>query len=122
MLSSLYANESVFQIIFVTVVIGCGCAWMTGRAIARTWRSAWVAVAAMLGLGLVVRFFHFALFDEHLVAPATYAFETAWLIVTALLAWRFTRTQQMVRQYYWLYEPAGPLGWKLRQDVSGKAP
>lgn len=122
MLSSLYSNESVFQIIFVTVVIGCGCAWMTGRAIARTWRSAWTAVASMFGLGLAVRFFHFALFGETLIEPVTYAFETGCLIVTALLAWRFTRARQMIRQYYWLYEPAGPLGWKLRQDVSVKAP
>jgi hypothetical protein len=28
----------------------------------------------------------------------------------------------MVRQYYWLYEPAGVLGWRRRQDVPAKAP
>jgi len=27
----------------------------------------------------------------------------------------------MVRQYYWLYEPSGPLGWRLRQDAPVKA-
>jgi hypothetical protein len=37
------------------------------------------------------------------------------------LSWRYARAGQMVRQYYWLYEPSGPLGWRLRQDVSTKA-
>lgn len=119
-MSSLYSNESAFQVVFVTAILGCGCAWLTGQAIARTWRPAWLAAIAMLPLGLAVRFFHYALFQESLVEPVTYVFETACLIAAALLAWRYTRAQQMIRQYYWLYEPAGPLNWKLRQDVSAK--
>ncbi len=31
---SFYEPETLFQVIFVTVVLGGGCAWMTGRAIA----------------------------------------------------------------------------------------
>jgi hypothetical protein len=41
-------------------------------------------------------------------------------MIVAFIAWRYTRTRQMVRQYYWLYEMSGPLGWRLRQDATTK--
>lgn len=116
----LYSNENLLQVVFLTFVLGCGCAWMTGRAIARTWRPVGAVVPAMALLGLATRFFHFALFNETLLAPATYLFETACLLAVALIAWRRTRAQQMVRQYYWLYEPNGPLGWKPRPPDAAK--
>jgi hypothetical protein len=118
---ALYDNESLLQVLFVTVVLGCGCAWLAGRAVAQTWRPAATAFAAMLLLGLAVRFFHFALFGEELFRPLTYAVETAGLIAVALAGWRLTRARQMTRQYYWLYEPSGPFGWRLRQDAAGQA-
>ncbi|MCX7349898.1 MAG: hypothetical protein NTZ54_10380, partial [Alphaproteobacteria bacterium] len=34
------------------------------------------------------------------------------LLAFCLLGYRMTITQKMVRQYPWLYESAGPLGWK----------
>lgn len=117
----LYENESLFQILFVTLILGGGCAIMTGRGIALTWRSMTMAVIAMIPLGLAVRFIHFALFNETLLQPLTYIIETTLLIAAACLSFQRTRAQQMVRQYYWLYEPSGPLGWRLRQDAPVKA-
>ncbi len=93
---------------------------LAGRAIASTWRSIWVVVAAMLAMGLAVRFVHFALFNETLLKPGTYAVETLVLLTIACLSFQRTRAQQMVRQYYWLYEANGPLAWRLRQDVPSK--
>ena len=116
----LYAEGSFLHVLFLTFVLGCGCAWLAGRAIAMSWRAAWVAVAAMLPVGFALRFLHFALFQEQLLEPVTWLFETACLIAVALVSWRYARAGQMVRQYYWLYEPAGPLSWKLRQDVPTK--
>jgi hypothetical protein len=121
-MAALYINESLLQVIFITFIVGCGCAWQAGRAIALTWRPAYVVVGAMLLMGFAVRFFHFALFEEVLFAPLSYLFETACLMVVALTAWRATRARQMVRQYYWLYESNGPLGWRPRQDEPAKAP
>lgn len=117
----LYADGAFLHVLFLTFVLGCGCAWLAGRAIAQSWRPAWMVVAAMVLLGFAVRFLHFALFQEQLMEPVTYVFETACLIAVALVSWRYARAQQMVRQYYWLYEPAGLLSWRLRQDVSAKA-
>ncbi len=116
-MTQLYSNESIFQVLFVTLVLGGGCALLAGRAIALTWRSMGIAVVAMIPLGLAVRFIHFALFNETLLKPQTYMIETAILIAVSCLSFQRTRAQQMVRQYYWLYEPSGPLGWRLRQDA-----
>lgn len=117
----LYANESIFQVLFVTLVLGAGCAVLAGRAIALTWRSIWIAVIAMIPMGLAVRFVHFALFNEPLLQPQTYLVETVILIAAACLSFQRTRAAQMVKQYYWLYEQAGPLSWRLRQDAPAKS-
>lgn len=114
---SLYSNESIFQVLFVTLVLGAGCALLAGRAIALTWRSIWVVAAATIPMGMAVRFVHFALFNETLLAPKTYVLETVVLLIVACLSFQRTRARQMVRQYYWLYEPNGPLSWRLRQDA-----
>ena len=115
-----YSSENISQVLFVTLVLGGGCAFLAGRAIAATWRGIWVAAASMIPMGLAVRFVHFALFNETLVLPRTYAMETFVLIAIACLSFQHTRAQQMVRQYYWLYEPSGPLSWRLRQDAPSK--
>ena len=119
-MSALYSNETLLQTIFITFVIGCGCAWRAGQSIARNWRSVWTAVRAMILLGFAIRFLHFALFKEPLFAPASYLFETACLIAVAAVSWRYTRARQMVVQYYWLYEASGPLGWRPRQNAEVK--
>jgi hypothetical protein len=119
-MAGLYVNETLLQSIFLTFVVGCGCAWQAGASIAQTWRPLWTAIGAMILLGFGVRFLHFALFEEPLFEPAAHAFETICLIIVATIAWRFTRARQMTRQYYWLYELSGPLGWRLRQDGTPK--
>ena len=118
--AQLYGQESLLQTIFVTFMVGCGCAWQAGRSIALTWRPLSAVIRAMILLGFAVRFLHFALFEEDLFVPLAYLFETACLMLTASLAWRYTRAQQMVRQYYWLYEADGPLSWRPRHDGTAK--
>jgi NO-binding membrane sensor protein with MHYT domain len=56
----LYEEDYVGLFLLVTVVMGGGAAWLSGRAIAATWRP-WLHVAGyMLILGGAVRFIHFA--------------------------------------------------------------
>ena len=116
-MSDLLPMDVLLRSFFITVVLGCGCAWLAGRAIALTWRPPVMVLGAAVLMGLAVRFVHFALFREPLFAPLTLLVETAVLFAVALLAWRRTRVLQMVRQYYWLYEASGPLGWRLRPDA-----
>src|SRR5260221_8783517 len=118
-----YTNESFLQIVLVTGVIGGGAAWLSGRAIAGTWRPIGHVVGYMMILGAAVRFVHFALFEGTLLSLPSYATDTLYLIVAGTLAWRITRVNQMVRQYNWLYQRASLLTWRERSvkpaDVGG---
>jgi hypothetical protein len=114
--SNFLSTASLLHIFFVTGVLGCGCAWLAGRAIALTWRSPLMVLGAALLMGLAVQFVQFALFGEPLLAISTLLANIALLLAVALLAFRRTRTLQMVRQYYWLYEPSGLLGWRLKEQ------
>jgi hypothetical protein len=116
-MDGLYAEESFLQVVLVTGMIGGGAAWLAGHAIAQTWRPFWHVVAYMLLLGAAVRFVHFALFEGTLVSPASYAVDTVYLIALGALSWRVTRAAQMATQYHWLYERAGPLNWRRRDEI-----
>ncbi len=111
----LYEEHSVFLFALVTIVMGGWAAWMTGRAIALTWRPIWQLPLYVLLLGWVVRFIHFALFEGTLLTLHYYVVDTIVLMAFAFAGWRHTRAGQMTTQYRWLYERAGPFGWKPRQ-------
>jgi hypothetical protein len=115
----LYATESPLQILFVTVLLGGGAAWLTGRAIAQTWRPLWHVIPYTLLLAAAVRFIHFALFEAALLSPASYAVDVVFLVAVACIAFRLTRVTQMVTQYDWLYERAGPLAWRQKAVGEG---
>ena len=114
MTDGLYSTESWPQVLMVTGIIGGGAAALAGRALASTWRPYWYVPAYMVLLGAGVRFLHFALFQGHLLAPASWAADTLYVIAVASIAYRATRARQMVRQYPWLYEQTGPFSWRER--------
>ncbi len=111
-LDRLYAGEAVGHVILVTGLLGGGAAWLTGRAIASSWRPPWHVVVAMIPLAAAARFIHFALFQGNLLSLTSYASDACIFLIVGLLAWRATRTTQMVRQYPWLYERVGLLSWR----------
>ncbi len=125
-MGELYASETPLQVLLVTGAIGGGAAWLTGRAIASTWRPFWHVVVYIVLLGAAVRFVHFALFQADLIAPASYAADTLYLLALGALSWRMTRAAQMATQYYWLYERSGPLSWRARdtsaENIDADAP
>jgi hypothetical protein len=98
----------------LTLLLFGAAALATGRALARHWRPAWqiVPYAALLGLG--DRFLLYALFDGELLSVSGYVIGALILLAFAALAYRATLARRMVRQYPWLYEPAGPLSWRAR--------
>jgi hypothetical protein len=109
-----YEGESLAQILMISGIIGGGAAWLTGRAIAQTWRPLWHAIGYLMLLGFAVRFAHFALGSGTLVSLPSYLCDTLFLCIVGAIGWRVTRTTQMVTQYPWLYERTGPLTWRVR--------
>ena len=98
----------------ITLVLTGGASYMTGQAIARTWRPLWQVVAYSLLLAVASRFFVYALFYGNMLLASGYVIDAAVLMVIGLLAFRINQVQMMVNQYPWLYERAGPFGYRAR--------
>jgi hypothetical protein len=121
----LIAEKSFTAFLLVTVVLGGGAAFLSGRAIARSWKPFTRLVFYMLLLGLAVRFLHWGLFMDAtyqswrdmqgtLLSPYYYAVDTLVLIAMAALGYRLERARQMSTQYGWIYERTSPLTWRRR--------
>lgn len=94
--------------------LACWATWITGKAMALTWRSEVKFLASALALAAAVRFLHYALYQGPFLSPVHYVADLVVLSVIGLIGYRYTRTGQMVTQYPWLYERVSPLSWKAR--------
>jgi len=90
-------------------------AYMTGQALANTWRPPWQVALYGAMLGLVDRFLVFALYDGALLSVGGYLIDAAILIAISWFAYRVTQVHRMVHQYPWLYERAGPFSWREKR-------
>lgn len=104
----------------LTVLLFGLAAFRTGEAIAQIWGPAWQTALAAFGLTLADRFLSAALFDSPPLSVGALAMAWVYLTAVTLFAWRATLARKMVRQYPWLYEPAGLLGWRSRNIVDGR--
>lgn len=113
---------SLVDFLLVTVFLGGGAAWLTGRATAITWTSWWTLVLYIVLLTLAARFIHFSLFHgSFFLPPATFGAALYYsvidfiiLMAAAALGRQITRARQMSSQYHFLYERVGPLNWRER--------
>jgi len=91
--------SGLWVFLLVTVVMGGSTAYVSGKAIAETWRPAWQGIVYALVIGLAVRFIHFALFQEILVSGRNYAIDCVILVVATAIGYQRTRRHQMAQQY-----------------------
>lgn len=110
--ADLVAEVSRGDFALVTLFLGGGASWLSGRAIARTWRPYRQVVVYALLLACVVRFFHFALFNGTLLSLHYFITDAAFLLAISTLGFRAERASQMATRYSWLYSQAGPFGWR----------
>lgn len=110
----LYEESSIWLFLLITVIMGGWAAWMTGRAMALTWRPFWQLVAYLLILAGAVRFIHFALFEGTLLSLHYYLVDAVVILAIGALGFRYVRARQMTTQYRWLYERTGPFSWRER--------
>jgi len=109
-------EESLGAFLLVTVALGGGSAWMTGRAVALGWDARWLLVAYVLLLACAARFIHYALFGGTLLTLHYFLVDFVVLLVIAGLAFVFTRARQMASQYRFGFERSGPFAWRARAE------
>lgn len=105
-------GSSLGVFIGLTGVLFGLAAFLTGQAVADTWRPAWQGIASALGLAVAARFLAFALFGGQLLSLTGFLVAWAYLGAVTFFAWRATLARKMVRQYPWLYVADGVLGWR----------
>lgn len=98
----------------VTLILIGFCAYMTGAALANTWRPAWQSVPYAVLLGFSDRFLIFALFEGELLSLSGYVIDTLLLLGITLVSYRLTQVNKMITQYPWLYERSGPFSFRER--------
>ena len=103
----------LFTFILITLVLGGAGAWATGRAIAKTWRPLVTLAPYMIFLAAAVRFLHYALYGEPLLSLPQFISAFVWLLIVAILGYRYKRAAQMATQYSWAYQRAG-LNWRAK--------
>ncbi len=116
-------EKSFLVFFFLTVIIGGGAAWATGRALALKWRPFREVIVYSCLLGMADRFLHWGLFLDKpldvykgdIASIHYYAVDTAVLMAFASIAYRLTQTSQMAAQYPWLYRKTGPFTWTERE-------
>jgi hypothetical protein len=109
---------SLFEFVRVTVILGGGAAWLTGRATARTWSPWWKLVLYIVLLTIALRFIHFSLFEGTFFLPPENfwtalhfaAIDFVVLMVAGSIGRQLTRRQQMARQYGFLSGRSGAPG------------
>lgn len=112
-MSDILAGDPAVFALFTVVIMG-GAGYLTGQAVAGTWRPLWQAVLYALLLGAADRFLVFALFDGTLLSFRGYLVDSAVILLVCLTGYRLTQVRRMVSQYPWLYERDGLFRWRRR--------
>jgi len=108
-------GTSLGVFIGITVLLMGFASYMTGQALANTWRPMWQTVPYALLLGGADRFLVWGLFEGELFLLSGYLIDSLVLLAIAVLAYRLMQVHKMVTQYPWLYERSGLLGWRARR-------
>jgi hypothetical protein len=106
------SDNALWIFVLVTLAMGGGAAFVSGRAIAQTWRPYWQLPLYMLPLAATIRFCHFALFGEPLLSLKSLGVDFVIACAVASLGFRTVRAGQMTSQYGWLFQRRGVLGWR----------
>lgn len=105
-------GTSLTVFIGITVLLIGFASYMTGQALANTWRPAWQIVPYGLLLACTSRFLIWGLFGGELFSVTGYVLDALVLLAIAVGAYRATKAYKMVSQYPWLYERAGLFAWR----------
>ncbi|MBN9021309.1 MAG: hypothetical protein J0H08_04285 [Rhizobiales bacterium] len=113
-MQGLIFERGIIDFLLVTCFLGGGAAFLTGRAVALTWRPTIYLVLYLALLACAVRFIHYALFEGTLLSLHYLLVDVVVLFALGWLGFQMTRARQMAGQYSWLYRRSGPVSWRLK--------
>ena len=97
----------------LTMILGL-CGWLGGQRLAQGWSPVVPVVGYALLLAGFHRFLVYALLEGRLLDVTGAILSAVFFVVLFLVSWRSRIAAKMVRQYPWLYERKGFLGWRGR--------
>jgi hypothetical protein len=107
-------GNGLWVFVLVTCILGGAAAYLSGRAMAQTWRPYWQVPLYMVGIAAGVRFVHHALFEGPVLSAPSFAVDYVVVVVAASAGYRIVRAAQMAGQYGWLLERAALFRWRRR--------
>jgi hypothetical protein len=115
-MQGLIFERGIVDFLLVTCFLGGGAAYLTGRAVAMTWRPIVYLVIYLFLLACAARFIHYALFEGTLLSFQYFLVDALVLLILGGLGFQITRARQMAGQYSWIFERSGPMSWRPRRD------
>ncbi len=93
---------SMWEFVFVTAALGGGAAFLTGRAVAKSWLGNSQLIIYVVLLTAATRFIHFALFEGTLISLWYFCVDLIVLLAFGFAGKSMTRSKQMATQYGFL--------------------
>lgn len=85
--------------LLITILLGGSAAFISGKSVAETWRPFWQLPLYIFLLTVIVRFLHFALFEEVLLSARNFVVDYMVVFGFSVLGYRLARARQMKTQY-----------------------
>jgi len=113
-LSLIWLGDTLFNVLLFNIVLVGPASFAMGHAMAITWRPWSRIILYSAFLSAALRFLDYALANGELWSVAGFLLGWAVQLAFSAFAYRLTRARQMARQYPWLYQRKGLLGWEER--------
>ena len=107
-------GDTLLAVLLFNFVLAGPASFAAGHAVAITWRPWWQIVLYTGLLSATLRFLDYALANGELWSVGGFLLGWAVQLAVAAFAYQLTRARLMVRQYPWLYQRKGLLGWEER--------
>ena len=115
-MSDLFVLDGGGQTFFFAVIrlFGLLGGIAVGRSFADTWRSPALMPLALLLMAAAVQFVAYVVVGTDLMSLPLFVVMAVLVGLGGAYGFRAKRTEQMCRQYPWLFAKTGPVGWSHR--------
>ena len=112
--TSNWLGDTLLNVLLFNLALVGPASFAMGNAMAATWRPWRRIILYSAFLSAALRFLDYALANGELWSVAGFLLGWAVQLAFSAFAYRLTRARQMARQYPWLYQRKGLLGWEER--------